>query len=278
MRHPPQESVDGDQPARACNRSGVPSITRLGHPRSEAPRSRLTRCARRRLAHPNARLRPPTRPGGQDVVSSRVEGEHFTARGRARVAHVAVPASSAPVAAAESAPPRPDRGSAGGCTESTLTSRKLYPLPFEASEPGLARRDLYLEPNAPAAAIPPMQSLELALGVGEPIGDACSLPFQRSLLRGLKACAGVVALVEREWLGGRAHEGAGGSVRESDRVRLAEWACLARVRRARPGRGGFQCGRANRRRSPTRGARLGRGASTKARSTVAPWAAWPVSA
>ena len=56
-----------------------------------------------------------------------------------------------------------------------------------------------------------MQSLELALGVGESIGHACSLPFERSLLRGLKACAGVVALVEREWLGGGAYEGAGGS-------------------------------------------------------------------
>jgi len=60
----------------------------------------------------------------------------------------------------------------------------FHPLFVEASERGLLESDLALEHEASAAAVPPAELLELALGRGESLGCSVALPFELLLAPG----------------------------------------------------------------------------------------------
>lgn len=89
--------------------------------------------------------------------------------------------------------------------------------------------DLCCELGA-AVAVPPVQLLELALGDGQMLGGALSIPVELLLLLVNEVedrVPGFSALVERKWLGGGAFEGAGSALRRASRIRLAEGRRLA---------------------------------------------------
>lgn len=94
---------------------------------------------------------------------------------------------------------------------------RLLPLFVEASQCGLPRRDLDLELYAVAAAVPPVEILELTPGCGEPIGGPGTLPLKLPLLPEAARVSLVApsCLVERKWLDGGTLEGPRGALRRS---------------------------------------------------------------